>query len=706
MALELVGNTVGLWRDPQWAPGMPGVYAVIVGVSAYPHLKGGHKPAPETHGLEQLVSSASTAAALFTWLRTSFRRSELPVVWCYLLLSPTPKELAELNANGLRHYAEPNYATLHKALQTWTGNVPKKAPASDQSRTLFFFSGHGVQSNWNALLLPSDYLDSEAGDPHLENCIGASELRKWMEESPVAEHLALIDACRNEFSPLASKGATAHGTFPLNPPGGIPPRTAATLASTSPNAVAYQLAGRPYTFFGQALLEALSGIAAAQDSHVEFRELVDYVKPRVNVLLQEAAGTALDQTVRPRIDGSDALVVTEIAAVMPAALEAMPDLLASARRPGLRSLEPRPRNALEAVHAAHAANAAVASRFDEALQVHDPIPLAALQNSFSEAQQRFGHEYASNVWLNGGVALHSLADASLIEDGAVVLAVERDSVSSIVQVDLALAPQKQGVLLVLQGGEHVQRERLAVALPTDTRGFLPIRLTLTIARSDPKARPKLQKLAARLGPCDWNVHYDYMWGLTREADLGSLRQAAAVADPNRLKRAVQDKINGQSAAVAGMLLLARAGAIGKVADWPRNLMRWFPEIPDGAVLWAESLRQALVRGESQPFGVTDPVDEMAAALQTLTERGLPFFADTLELAEGLVRHVLRETQSIARRKRLSEIGKWMERTFRVAMPSGHFIAMTGLPRPDWLGTDKSALSVSEMIDVLRHARST
>ncbi|HSV46369.1 MAG TPA: hypothetical protein VLJ58_11320, partial [Ramlibacter sp.] len=73
MALELVGNTVGLWRDPQWAPGMPGVYAVIVGVSAYPHLKGGHKPAPETHGLEQLVSSASTAAALFTWLRTSFR---------------------------------------------------------------------------------------------------------------------------------------------------------------------------------------------------------------------------------------------------------------------------------------------------------------------------------------------------------------------------------------------------------------------------------------------------------------------------------------------------------------------------------------------------------------------------------------------------------------------------------------------------------
>ncbi len=336
MAIEIVSSQLGLWRDPQWAPGMPGVYALIVGASSYPHLGGGSAPAPETHGLEQLVSSASTAAALFLWLRDRFGREDLPLVWCHLLLSPTAQERAELDALGLKHYAPPDYPTLQQAIDLWTGNVPKKAPASDKTRTLFFFSGHGVQSNWNALLLPSDYLDPSFGDPQLEKCISARDLQKWMEECPAAEHLALIDACRNEFSPLASKGATARGAFPVNPPGGLPPRTAATLSSTSPNAVAYQLPGRPYTFFGQAVLEGLSGSADTNNRRVELRELVDYVKPRVNKLLRDAAGTALDQTVRPRIDGDDELVVTEIPAA-PAAPS-----FGTAPAPTPRSFKPRP----------------------------------------------------------------------------------------------------------------------------------------------------------------------------------------------------------------------------------------------------------------------------------------------------------------------------------------------------------------------------
>jgi len=678
MALEIVDGKPGLWRDPEWALGMPGVYALIIGASAYPHLD---KDNPEaTYGLGQLVSSANTAAALFEWLRDDFRLRGLSVVWCYLLLSPTAEEKAKFADRGLLHYALPDNDALRKAIQSWTGSVPREAPANRQSRTLFFFSGHGVQSNYNPLLLPSDYLDRSLGYPQLENCIGASELRKWMEENAVAEHLALIDACRNEFSPLASKGATALTSFPTTPPGGLAPRSAVTLNATSPNTVAYQALGRPYTFFGQAVLEALRGSAGADDSRVEFRELVDYVKPRVNALLKEAGAAALDQTVRPRIDGDDELVVTEIAPAAPVA-KAMAQL--------------RSRSVAKSV-----VLEATAARFKGSLAVRQAIELSDLRDNFLETHRRFGHEYASDVWLRG-VALYALDDGRRIDSGATVLAVERDDASSIVQVDLAIHSQRQGVLLVFEGAEYVQRERLAVALPTDLGTDVPIRLTLTIARSDKDTQPKIQKLEARLGSSGHNLLFDYLWSLTLEADLGSLRAVAAKADPERLMGAAQAKTSSQTAATAGMLLLARAGRIGDVRDWTRNLMQWFPWIPDGAVLWAESLRSASACGDTQPYGVANGIDEMVSALQTLRTRGLPFFADSLDFAESLVRYALRHPLSTARRKNLEEIALWIEQVFQIAMPSGHFIVLYGLPRPKWLAAGQGALSVKEMFDILR-----
>jgi hypothetical protein len=188
----------------------------VIGVSAYAFFEGGETAAPESYGLGQLVSSATTAAKVFDWLRDSFLRENLPVVWCWLMLSPTTKEREVFEKDGLTHYCEPTYDNLRMAISTWTGNIPNQSPASDVSRSFFFFSGHGVQSNRKAALLPSNYLDTTMGNPDLQNCIGVPDLKDWMEESPVAEHIALLDACRNEFSPLASKGANAHPLFPAN----------------------------------------------------------------------------------------------------------------------------------------------------------------------------------------------------------------------------------------------------------------------------------------------------------------------------------------------------------------------------------------------------------------------------------------------------------------------------------------------------------
>ncbi|MEP7301643.1 MAG: caspase family protein [Caldimonas sp.] len=697
MPLDIVSSRLGLWRHPEWKVGMPGVYALVAGVSAYDHLAGGTgTAAPDSHGLEQLLSSANTAASIFQWLRQSFRRREMPVVWCYVLLSPTAAERAVFEADGLSHYAAPSYLNLQQAIQLWTGNVPKAADEARASRSLFFFSGHGVQSNWNALLLPSDYLDPELGQPpHYENCISTVELRKWMEENPVGEHLALIDACRNEYSPLASKGATAHSVFPTNPPGGMAPRTAATLAAASPNTIAYQLQDRPLTLFGEAVLEAVRGVADPTRTELPFRELVDYVKPRVNVLLKEAARTTLEQSVRPRVDGDDNLVVTEIDRA--AAREAAPAGMRSGPARGGSaspvSLPARP----QGVGAALAVGERAAATL---IFVNAPIKLADLRAG-GEAHRRFGHEYASEIWMAGGVALYSMRDGTRLANGATVLAVSRDGPSSIVHVDLALDPGSGGVLLVFEGDAFVQRKRLAVALPTDRNERVPARLTIGIDRAEPGRPFMIQSLKARLGPGYWNLHYTYLWELTQHARLASVIQAADAAEPARLKQAVEDKEKGQAAAVAGMMLLARAGQLDRVEDWARNLMNWFPDIPDGAVLWAESLRDGLSRGVPAPWGVTDPANEMAVALMALFSRGVPFFADSIEMADRLVRHLLRGELLPERRRALETLAHALGRIFDIAMPAGDFVVLSGWPRPAWLDTGQGAISVREMLRALR-----
>ena len=702
MALQIVAETPGLWRDPSWTPEMPGLYALVVGASHYPYFNGGGPAATDSFDMGQLVSSAGTAAQMFEWLRDSFRHHDLPFVWCQLLLSPTEKEKVELDLRGLTHYAAPTHANLRAAIDRWTGNAPSAGAAADRSRTFFFFSGHGVQTNWHPVLLPSDYLDPDLGKPKLENCIGVADLLTWMDRNPVAEHLALIDACRNEFPPLAAKGSTANTSFPVNSAGGKAPRTAASLSSTSPNAVAFQLPGRPLTFFGDAVLEALrNGIAGGNDARLAFRELVDYVKPRINALLQEVQpGTTLDQTARPRIEGDDTMVVTETGAP-PAARS--PGALETLRRNTTRGAPVPPVRA----PATAAVVQAMAERFDAALSVPEPIALDALRRDFDEIHRRFGHEYASYPWRDG-MALYALRDGQRIEaDGSIVRDVQRNEPSSLVQLDLLLAPRSGGVLLVFEGAQFVQRERLAVALPTDVAGSVPIRLSLAFGRVEPGDQPKLLSIEARLGPSDQNPHYQYLWELTREADLGSLAQAAARAEPERLKLAVEDKVNGQTAAVAGMLLLARASRIGDVRDWTRNLMQWFPEIPDGAVLWAESLRSAMEQGDPTPFGVAAPIDEMASALLRLGQHGMPFFADSLELAERLLRHVLRHLKDVEVRSALLVIQQRLEHLFQTAMPSGHFIALAGLPRPAWPDTGTGALSVPELLVLLgRKAGST
>lgn len=677
MALEPVAGTPGLWRDPQWQADMPGLYALLVGVSDYPHLEGGRAPAPDAFGLGQLGASANTAASLFDWLRTDFRREGLPLVWCQLLLAPSAQEKAALDARGLLHYAPADHASLVKAIQRWTGHVPRAAGAARKSRTLFFFSGHGVQSNWRALLLPSDYLDPDPGAPQLQNCISARELQDWMEQCPVGEHLALIDACRNEFSPLASRGATANTCFPLLEAGTQVPRTAASLASASPGMQAYQVPGQPFTLFGQAVLNAVRGDAGGADARLELRELVTAVRDDVNRLLFAATKGQLEQAVRPRIEGDDSLVVTEL---LPQPRPSPPP--SGTGLPPVGAARPRPQAPPPA------------QRFDPALAVHDAIAFELLTQDMGEIHRRMGHEYVSHLWRE---AVHAFGvdDGQPITQGLVLLAVQRDDPSSQVQVDLELPARRGGVLLVFDGAQYVQRGRLAVALPTDANGPVPVRLSMHFGRATPQDWPRLQKLVARLGPSERNPHYAALWTVLDEAERSGARRAAERADPEGLRAAAQDTPNGQVALVAGMLLQASTGRIATLQGWPRALLQRVPELPDAAVLWAAALRHALEHNKKKPFGESAPQAALAAALLQLHTHGLPYFVEALELAERLLRHALRLPLRSDQNNALRAVQQSIAQLYEVAQPDGHFPVLAGLPRPAALPGD-GPLTVAEM----------
>src|SRR3954463_11600941 len=70
----------------------PGLHALLVGVSRYPHLAGGEEPAAETFGLGQLSSPATTVKLLAERLLAHKDRLTPKLKTLRVLVSPSPSE--------------------------------------------------------------------------------------------------------------------------------------------------------------------------------------------------------------------------------------------------------------------------------------------------------------------------------------------------------------------------------------------------------------------------------------------------------------------------------------------------------------------------------------------------------------------------------------------------------------------------------------
>ncbi len=251
----------GLWVNRNWRTGTPGIFAVVIGVSDYQHL-----PAPDDtttlrpYGLTKLAVSALTALRIFEWLRDECFIPGCPLAKCWALFAPTPAERG-FDTEFAPHSDVPTFGNCQAALRYWHRELDAVSPsAGKDSRTVFFFSGHGLQVLYDHhVLLPSDWLREGI----TIDALNVQNLCHGLAGLHVPRQFFFIDACRGDHTALCGSNFTGQNVLnvPLLVRGSNPDLMAAILHATSAGQAAWQneKPGNGLSLFGDALRAGLCG---------------------------------------------------------------------------------------------------------------------------------------------------------------------------------------------------------------------------------------------------------------------------------------------------------------------------------------------------------------------------------------------------------------------------------------------------------------
>ncbi len=658
MNLQPDPATPGLWVNPAWQEGMPGSFAVIIGVSAYPHLDGGTEPAPdhgqewiaETRTLRQLFVSALTAKRFFDWLATDYRYVKAPIARCWLLLSPTDAERAHEPAVD-DHALEPTLANCATALKAWRSAIralPK--PAQHDSRAFFFFSGHGLQVHHGKhLLLPSSYLGGD--EPSWDEAIGTSNLLYGLESLEIPDRFYFLDACRNDLPKLRAKRPEGQRILSEDEAAlafaGL--RTGALFFATNNSLQAWQPTdpNQGVSLFGQAVLEGLAGrpdielLPMDDRLAVVLTKLHGFTRGRVLELMKQHQSLALQSVM---LDGprAEETTITEldpeaVAALRPGPVSPPPivRLPGPGEGGGGRPMGGGPGGFGPAGMAPPARTAATrgfeARRMRADVLVHrtelDPGQMRGLwARDFDLGHELFGSERVTDLWQNDTrvTALSGLRPVGA--DDIELLSVAYDDTARVYRLDVRIdVPDPLGYW-VEAGGSMAGEERHGVVLPTDPSGPLTYRFEAEIERLDgPNLYSRrLRRLDAWIAPSTEGQVGEAarLWRTYATADAET---AVDEFEAGQLRELVRKKTKSPLAATVAGLVLLRAGRLDLIRHWLRNLYNWFPMLPDGAVLSAEQiLRQEKDREKA--------IARATKTLVRLNERGLPFTAEALSYA--------------------------------------------------------------------------
>ena len=676
MSLQPIDDTPGLWGDPDWQPGHPGTFAVVIGVSRYPHLDGGGAEADdlgerwirEARRLGQLTVSATTAWRFFRWLADGYQFRSAPLACCWLLLAPTPLE-REREPALMRHVAEPTLANCELALRGWSAEM-RRLPAAAQhgSRALFFFSGHGLQVHHEKqLLLPSDYLGGAL--PHWDDALSTSNLLAGLDSVQIPDRLYFVDACRNDFPAIRAKRPQGRSILPED-------ETAASYAETRLSAVLYATAASLQAWspvdpsegpslFGQAVLAGLAGQPDIELTErdgryaVELGKLQGFAMERVVQILEQHRATVSQ---RVTLGGPVIHFQVPVTEIPPQALAGIrPELAPESgvvTRGGTLALPEsvvRPAAKRAADFEALLANTLSVSNYVLA-------PLDVSPNEVDLAV--FGTRPVTELWTRQA---RWLSLSSRTEPAAGRLRLER------VERD----PAARSFRIHVQGDAEPRGWWLQVGSGEDTHGLLlpsigePVGYRIEAEISTVRGQAGFQRLEATLARGNTGALGEAarLWERYRTADAEA---AIGALDLDALRDAVLGKARSPLAAAVAALVLMRADRLDLIHDWLQNLADWFPLLPDGAVLWAEQLmRRQTDRAEA--------VAESAESLCRLDERGLPFTSEGLSWAASLAERLGRAGDLVPSQlhDRLGRVRAHIDDAMVYLRPGGLFAAYAG-----------------------------
>lgn len=256
-------------------------WAVVIGVNEY--------AAP---GLSPLRGAVADAKALS---RVLVERAGFPAAQVYTLTSGGPR----------RPQAETVLQTL----------ADIRAAAGPDDLLLFFFAGHGIETEGQRFLLTEDARISSAAALKLSS-LSVNLLMQELENLPVAHRILMIDACRDDPMVRARRTVASENfatSFILK--AGSPRGVRATFLSCTTGQSAYEWTEKGRGFFSYFIERGLEG-EAAQFGKVTVSSLDSYLNEMVPRAVRESRGA--EQT--PFVDRSgEALVLVEGAAPAPAA---------------------------------------------------------------------------------------------------------------------------------------------------------------------------------------------------------------------------------------------------------------------------------------------------------------------------------------------------------------------------------------------------
>ena len=171
--------------------------------------------------------------------------------------------------------------------------------AAQASRSVFFFSGHGIEEELdNQILLPSDWLHPELENP--DEALSTQNVWKALSGIEVPLHFLFLDACQSDHRVFQGQSVQGRPVLPVPKARAANPDCEAPLLYASASGtVAYQprTPADGCSFFGQAVLEGLRGKGGIKLDLTENPILVDlstlkpFLNRRVAALIREAHRT-------------------------------------------------------------------------------------------------------------------------------------------------------------------------------------------------------------------------------------------------------------------------------------------------------------------------------------------------------------------------------------------------------------------------------